>query len=151
LGDWQVNAIPSWHSGFPLTVSANDESGTNSRGARANCIAPAVVLGETNASAALGGGYQWFSPAGFTTPTTGTFGNCGVGTVRGPGLHTIDASITKTFKILEHQNLEVRGEFINLSNTPILDAPNHSVGTQLGVLNTSQGARNIQLGMKYNF
>jgi hypothetical protein len=151
LGDWQVNAIPSFRGGFPLTVSANDESGTNSRGARANCTAPAVVLGEQNAPAILGGGYQWFSASTFATPATGTFGNCGVGTVRGPGLHTIDASISKTFHILEHQNLEVRGEFINLSNTPILNAPNHSVGQNLGVITGSQGARNIQLGMKYNF
>ncbi len=151
LGDWQVNAIPSIHGGFPLTVSANDQSGTRSRGARASCTAPAIVNGTQNASAALGGGYQWFSPSTFTTPATGTFGNCGVGTVRGPGLHTIDLSVSKLFSTFEHQNLEIRGEFINLTNTPILNAPNHSVGSELGVITGSQGARNIQIGLKYNF
>jgi Carboxypeptidase regulatory-like domain/TonB dependent receptor len=150
VGDWQVNAIPSFHSGFPLTVSANDASGTNSRGSRANCIAPSRVLGTQNASATLGGGYLWFDPSTFAQPTSG-FGNCGVGTVRGPGLNTVDLSISKRFTTFENQNLEVRGEFLNVSNTPILNAPNHSIGGSLGVINSSQGARNVQLGLKYNF
>ena len=150
VGGWQVNAIPSWHSGFPLTISANDVSGTNSRGARANCVAPGNVFGTQNASAALGGGYQWFDPSAYSQPTSG-FGNCGVGTIRGPGLHTVDASISKHFTTFENQNLEIRGEFLNVSNTPILNAPNHSIGGTLGLINSSQGARNIQLGLKYNF
>jgi hypothetical protein len=150
VGGWQVNAIPSWHGGFPLTVNANDASGTKSRGARANCIAPGEVFGTQDAPAALGGGYQWFNPASYAQPTSG-FGTCGVGTIRGPGLHTVDLSVSKHFNILERQNLELRGEFLNLTNTPILNAPNRSIGSNLGVINSSQGARNIQLGLKYNF
>ena len=150
LGDWQLNAIPTFRTGFPLTISANDASGTNSRGARADCDSPGDVLGETNASGALGGGYQWFSPTPYSQPTSG-FGTCGVGTIRGPGLHTVDMSISKLFQTFEKQNLEVRGEFINVSNTPILNAPSHSIGSNLGVINSSQGARNIQIALKYNF
>jgi hypothetical protein len=150
VGDWQVNAIAQFHGGFPLTISANDASGTKSRGPRANCIAPANVYGEQNASASLGGGYQWFSPSSYAQPTSG-FGTCGVGTVRGPGLHTVDLSVSKLFNTFEHQNLEVRGEFINVSNTPILNAPSSAIGSNLGVVNSSQGARNIQLALKYNF
>jgi hypothetical protein len=60
-------------------------------------------------------------------------------------------SISKIFRVTEHQNLELRGEFINVSNTPILNAPNRSIGSNLGVVNTSQGPRNLQLGVKYNF
>jgi hypothetical protein len=151
LGDWQINAITSFHTGFPLTINATDQSGTKARSARADCIAPAVVNGNVNAPALLGGGYQWFSPASFATPKAGTFGSCGVGTVRGPGLHTVDLSISKLFPTTEHQNLELRGEFINVSNTPILNAPNRTIGSLLGIINSSQGPRNIQLALKYNF
>jgi Carboxypeptidase regulatory-like domain/TonB dependent receptor len=150
VGGWQVNAIANFHGGFPLTVNAVDRSGTKARSARANCIAPSVVFGTQNVSATLGGGYQWFSPASFAQPASG-FGSCGVGTVRGPGLNTVDLSFSKRFRVTEHQNLEVRGEFINLTNTPILNAPNRSIGSTLGVVNSSQGPRNIQLAMKYNF
>lgn len=150
IGDWQVNALANFHGGFPLTINAVDKSGTKARSARANCIAPAVVYGERDAPANLGGGYQWFSPASYAQPTSG-FGNCGVGTVRGPGLHTVDLSLSKLFNTTEHQNLELRGEFINVSNTPILNAPARSIGSNLGVVASSQGARNIQLALKYNF
>ena len=39
-GDWQVNAILSLHTGFALTTSGPDASGTNSRGARARLYFP---------------------------------------------------------------------------------------------------------------
>jgi hypothetical protein len=60
-------------------------------------------------------------------------------------------SISKHFNIVENQNLEIRGEFLNVSNTPILNAPSRSIGSTLGRIGSSQGARNIQLGLKYNF
>jgi hypothetical protein len=148
VGGWQVNAIPSFHSGFPITIRAVDRSGTNARSARANCIAPPVVFGQRPAAQ---GGYQWFDPNSYAQPGTGTFGNCGVGTVNGPGLHVVDLSISKIFSTFEKQNLEVRGEFINVANTPILNAPNRDLGSNLGLVNSSQGARNIQIGLKYNF
>jgi len=152
---WQVNAITNFHGGFPLTVQGVDRSGTLARSARANCNAPSIVFGKQNAPGSLGGGYQWFSPAPYSQPIAGTFGSCGVGTVRGPGLHTVDMSLSKMFNITEHQNVELRGEFINVSNTPILNAPGRSIGSSLGIINGntngSQGARNVQLALKFNF
>lgn len=147
-GDWQVSGILSLHTGFPMTVQSGDFSGTKSRGARANCLAPAEVFGRQNSPA---GGYQWFDPTAFGQPSPGTFGNCGVGTVRGPGLATFDMSAQKIFPFTETVRLQFRGEFINLTNTPILNAPNRALGPQLGQLRVSQGARNIQFGLKLYF
>jgi hypothetical protein len=148
VGGWQVSGILSLHTGFAMTMKSSDVSGTGARTARANCIAPAVVYGQQNAPQ---GGYQWVNPADFSAEAAGTFGTCGVGTVRGPGLKTLDFNLAKYFSITEHQRLEVRGEFINLTNTPILNAPNTSVGTTLGLLQGSQGARNVQVALKYTF
>lgn len=148
VGGWQTDGILSLHTGFPIVIDATDVSGTGSRGARANCIAPADVYGEQDAPQ---GGYQWFNPASYAQPATGTFGNCGVGTLRGPGLRTLDFNVAKHFSITEHQRLEFRAEFINLTNTPILNAPSRSIGTTLGLLQGSQGARNVQLALKYMF
>jgi len=97
------------------------------------------------------GGYQWLDPTAYGPAAAGTFGNCGVGTIRGPGLNTVDLSLVKIFPITERQQIEFRGEFINLTNTPILNAPDHGLGTTLGLLNSSQGERNIQFGLKYSF
>jgi hypothetical protein len=153
VGDWQVNTILSVHSGFPLTISAGDASGTNSRGSRANCLAPVQIYGEQNSPL---GGYQWFNPADFGPEDPGTFGTCGVATVRGPGLHTLDASAAKFFNFSERLKLELRGEAVNLFNTPILNAPNTGVGSTLGLLQGAGGAygtfgRQIQFALKFHY
>lgn len=160
LGGWQVNAIFNLHSGFPITIlSSVDTSGTNSAGPRGSCIASGNVLGEQDSPS---GGYQWFAPTSYAMPATGTFGNCGVGTISGPPLHTLDFSLSKTFKFTERQNLEFRAEAINLTNTPILNAPADTLpagfkGTDpttwsgFGLITSSQGERNIQFGLKYHF
>jgi hypothetical protein len=148
VGGWTVSGILSLHSGYPITVNATDVSGTTARAARANCIAPPMVNGSQDAAQ---GGYQWFSPAGFAQPLPGTFGNCGVSTLRGPGLSSLDLNIAKYFAITEHHRVELRGEFINLTNTPILNSPTRSIGTTLGLLQGSQGARNVQIALKYSF
>jgi hypothetical protein len=148
VGGWTAGGILSLHTGFPITVNATDVSGTTARAARANCIAPPQVYGTQDATQ---GGYQWFNPADFAQPATGTFGNCGVSTLRGPGLETLDFNLAKYFSITEHHRLELRGEFINLTNTPILNSPTRGIGTTLGLLQGSQGARNVQVALKYTF
>lgn len=148
VGDWQVSGILSLHGGFPLTISGPDNSNTSSRGARADCIAPAHVFGKRNSPV---GGFQWFDPDSYAAPANGTFGSCGVATVRGPGLHSFDMSLQKEFPFTERQRLELRGEFINLTNTPILNSPGSGLGSGLGLLQSSQGARNVQIGLKYYF
>ena len=153
VGDWQVNSILSLHTGFPLTISAGDASGTNSRGSRANCIAPVQIYGKQDSPL---GGYQWFNPADFAPEDPGTFGTCGVSTVRGPGLRTLDASAAKFFNFNERFKLEFRGEAINLFNTPILNAPNTGVGSTLGLLQGAGGAygtfgRQIQFALKFHY
>ena len=47
--------------------------------------------------------------------------------------------------------MDVRGEFLNLTNTPILNGPNRGIGPTLGLLQTSQGARNVQIALRYRF
>lgn len=148
VGGWKVSGILALHTGFPLTINSSDVSGAAARSARANCLAPGVVLGTTNSPS---GGYQYFSPTPYSAEVKGTFGTCGVGTIRGPGLKTLDFDVSKTFNITERHQLDLRGEFINLTNTPIFNAPTRSIGTTLGLLQGSQGARQVQLALKYHF
>jgi hypothetical protein len=159
-GGWQVNALATVHGGFPFTIGNYvDTSHTRAPQPRANCIEPGEVFGEYDAPT---GGYQWFNPNAYASPVSGTFGNCGVGTVRGPGLHTLDLGLSKMFNFTERQGLELRAEAINLTNTPILNAPNTVVpGASVskgnfgignfGTITSAQGARNIQFALKYHF
>ncbi|WP_170834955.1 TonB-dependent receptor domain-containing protein [Terriglobus roseus] len=158
VGGWKVNLIPTFRGGFPLTLSSNDDhSGTNSFQNRPDCVAPPRVLHKQTIGNGLYG-YRWFDPASYAEPKAGTFGSCSVSSVYGPGQQTIDTSVAKTFAITEHQNVEFRSEFFNTLNHPILDAPstsginssNPNAGT-IGQIKTSEGARQIQFALKYNF
>ena len=152
VGNWQLSTIVQVHNGFPLTISSwSDSSGTGSRGPRADCPSTIVKNGRQNASASMGGGYQWFPSDEFTQPASGSFGTCGVSVIRGPGQVSTDMNLSKKFTIKEQQTLELRSEFINVLNHPILNAPGTYVGSTDGLLQSSQGARNIQFGLKYSF
>jgi len=158
VGGWNLSVMPTFRGGFPLTLSSNDDhSGTNSFQNRPNCIASPKVLHKQTIGNGFYG-YRWFDPASYQEPSAGTFGNCSVSSVYGPGEQNIDGSVAKTFPVTEHQNIEFRAEFINAFNHTILDAPNNGginttnpqAGT-IGQVNSSEGARNIQFALKYNF
>lgn len=158
VGGWKLSVIPTFRGGFPLTLSSNDDhSGTNSFQNRPNCIAPPRVLHKQPIGNGLYG-YRWFDPASYQEPSNGYFGNCSVSSVYGPGEQNIDASLAKIFSITEHQNVEFRAEFLNAFNHTILDAPSNGGidsanpdGGTIGQVNKSEGARNIQFALKYNF
>jgi outer membrane receptor protein involved in Fe transport len=147
LGNWQLSGIFTYHTGFPLTIYANDLSGTNSRGFRADCIAPMTYPG------GVGPGATWFGTASFKQPAAGTFGSCAQGTTFGPGLTDWDAGFHKDFALgaNEARRLEFRAEFINFTNTPIFNAPNINLGAQLGQVLSSQYQRTVQLALKLYF
>jgi hypothetical protein len=150
LGGWQVNSILQFHSGFPFTPQANDNSGTTSGFARANCNGSPIETPGANSTIPGNPGKVWFSGANVSQPASG-FGNCQVGSYTGPGLQGVDFSVAKDFHIVEHQSLQFRAEAINALNHPILAGPNSSIGTTFGLTNNAQGERNLQFALKYLF
>ncbi len=148
-GNWQVSGILSLRGGFPSTMSAPDASGTNSRGPKANCNGPATINGlGTNSPL---GGLQYFDPSAFSPAPVGTFGTCGNGTLYGPGMRSLDMGLTKNFVITERYKFEFRSEFINLTNTPVFNAPDTGVGPTMGRITSTQGARQIQFALRFLF
>jgi hypothetical protein len=146
LGGWQFGGVVSFHTGFPITVMANDLSNTLSGGMRGDCLGP------VNYPRGVGLGTSWWSTQEFSQPAAGTFGSCANGTVRGPGLREWNQSLQKEFPIGESKRLEFRAEFINFTNTPIFNAPNQNVdSSQFGQVLGAQGQRNIQFALKFYF
>jgi hypothetical protein len=164
LGDWQVNTAFTVHGGFPISMlDWSGDPGTGSFQPRPECIAPSRETPYREAPGSVGGGYYWFDPTTMANPPAGQFGNCGVSTERGPGLKQVDIGLSKFFPITEKSNLEFRAEAVNAFNSPIFTVAGYSIdvvgfnanGTvaspNTGLVNGSQGARNIQFGLKYNF
>jgi hypothetical protein len=151
IGGWTVSPIMTLHSGFPLALYNNgqDQTGTNSRGLRPDCNGTNNVFGRRGATAAQGGGFQWFDPSNYTNAAF--FGTCApqIDGLRGPGYYNWDASLQKNFQMTERFRLQFRTDFLNLFNRVNLAVPNTTVQTSTtGVIQASQPARNIQFALK---
>jgi hypothetical protein len=150
VGGWQANSILQFHTGFPVTAQASDNSGTTSGFPRADCNGAPIETPGADSTDPLNPGKRWFSGANVSQPTSG-FGNCQVGSYTGPGLQAVDFSVSKSFNIIEHQSLQFRAEAINALNHPILVAPNSGIGNTFGLVNNAQGERQLQFALKYLF
>jgi hypothetical protein len=149
LGNWQVSGILTLRGGFPSTISGPDASGTGSRGPRGNCNGPVTINGLGQNSPL--GGLQYFDPSAFSPALPGTFGNCGNGTLYGPGMRNLDLGLSKDFLFTEKYKLEFRSEFINFTNTPVFNAPDTYVSPTMGRITGTQGARQVQFALKLLF
>ncbi len=147
LGGWQLGGILTLRSGFPLTIQGPDNSATNSRGARASVVGTGgKTLGQ------VGLGSKWFDTSAYARALPKTLGNVGIGTERGPGFKVYDVSIQKQFPVGERVRIELRGEFINLFNTPQFGTPVRAVQSlTFGELTGAQYERNGQLALRVTF
>ena len=148
VGGWQLGGIFTAHTGFPLTIKVSgDPSGTGARSFRAN------VVGTPHDLHQIGPGASYLDLSAYAVPAPFTFGNAGVGIVRGAGLTRMDLSLGKQFHVSERRYFELRGEAFNLTNTPIFLSPASQTITSplFGQIRSSQGERNIQLVGKFYF
>jgi hypothetical protein len=153
IGGWTLSSDFTLHSGFAITALGGDSSGTGSASPRANCPA-GVSQNGSHAIVPLGGGQfglQFWNPLAAVPGTAGTFGNCAIGSFRGPGLATADLNLGKLFVLGERANLEAMAQFINVTNTPILGRPSFFQGSSFGVITAANPGRQIQFGLKLRF
>ena len=155
VGGWSIASNFTLHTGFAIYPSGPDNSGTGSASPRPNCVAGVSQSGsgaltDPNSTGGLVG-IQFLNPAAVAPAAAGTFGTCGAGSFRGPGLATSDLSIVKTFQISERTNFQFMTQFINLTNTPIFGAPNASLGSAFGLITSSNPGRQVQFGLKLAF
>jgi hypothetical protein len=137
-GGWAVNTVLTVQSGTPFTVYSAfggtkraDQSGNPNNG-------PENVD-------------KWFNTGVFTS-AAGSQGTARRNSVRGPGTHTIDLSLFKTFGLPRYGALELRIEGFNIFNWAQYNQPNNVVvdpnfGKITGTRLNSE--RQIQLGARY--
>jgi hypothetical protein len=171
IGGWATSGIISYHSGFPFNTI------TNAFPIDFTMQAPAVFVGPSSAvkqhiHVDAGNQLQLFADQ---TAAVNAFGfPVGGGTgernqLRGPRYSTVDMALLKSFKMpwSETQRLQFRAEAFNAFNHPSFNNPSvnpNSAGSfdstnvniqnpgQYGVLtNTANQARQLQLGLRYDF
>ncbi len=156
LGGWQVNGIAFYRSGLALTVS---QSGTMASTGITN-NRPNAVEGKSgyNSDKTID---HWFDTTAFTrTESTGTFGDLGRNTLRGPEIFNVDFSLVKNTRI-GRVDTELRIETFNLFNHPQFGPPARTFGNgDFGTITASAtptcqtcgtSERQIQFGVKLRF
>jgi len=169
FGNWQVNAILTFQSGFPLTVlDTSDPNQDGDATDRPNPVTDPFAAGPTSSNlagckaTASAGGFAadrtqtvqtWFNPCAFAHPPLGTDGLVSRNSVVGPGIKNVDFSLFKNFPIGEVRNLQFRAEFFNLFNHPNFGFPVNDINSPNAgrILRTRLSSRQIQLALKLLF
>jgi hypothetical protein len=147
LGDWQLNAIGSYFGATPIdiTTGANTIGTASAVGQRPNYTGAPLYLH-------TGDSTQHLNPAAFARPAPGQLGTLGKGSVRGKAITNIDFSMAKNFRFKERYNFQFRAEFFNLLNHPNFVGFDTDIrNSTFGTLNSTQAAREAQLGFKFTF
>ncbi len=153
LGGWRATGVFQVHTGIPFTVttSANGQDLSGSAANECSCgfaWLPNVVGNPSVSKRSIN---QWFNTAAFATPATGTFGDERRNTLIGPNWRDLDLSMGKTFKLVEGVRLEIRADSFNFLNHPNFSQPDAATGAGAAVITSANGARQIQLGGRFNF
>ncbi|MGH9255145.1 MAG: TonB-dependent receptor [Vicinamibacterales bacterium] len=152
---WQVNSIISLMDGYPLSVEELSDAQIQ-RFSADESLRPDLRAG-ANSNPVTGDPDRWFDISQFQPARIGYFGTLGRGTVRSPGLATVDLSVFKNVQIGAGR-LQFRIETFNLFNranfgTPEMVAfingqPNPTAGR---ITRTRTPARQAQLGIRWVF
>jgi hypothetical protein len=156
LGGVNVSAVMRRYSGRPFTVFSGSNTLSQVVFTPASCNGCSPDLG----SMTLENGQNVFftaeQRAKFFVPAAGEASNVGRNFFDGPAFFNLDMTLGKRFRFTETQDLEIRVEAQNVTNTPSFAVPDAnliltsgSFGQVLG--NTTSTSRKIQFVAKYNF
>lgn len=151
-GDWQLNGLVTMRTGMPLnpTLGSSDVALSGTPNQRPNVVGEWRLPGDRPRAAKIA---QYFNPAAFAVPATGTFGNAGRNIIIAPGSATTNAGLFKNFPVPLREGMKVqfRSEFFNLLNRVNLGSPNVTVGSSMGRITSAGSPRILQFALKLIF
>jgi hypothetical protein len=156
-GNWRVSGIFNAMSGSAFTVVSGTDRALNGKNAQtqyANQVLSNTYGSQCTNDLRKDSGFtcKWLNPDAFKTPDLGTFGNITPGTVFGPTNWTINAGLSRIFKLKEAQTLEFRAEGTNVLNHANFRNPSGNINSaQFGRIQDAGPGRVMQFGLKYLF
>jgi carboxypeptidase family protein len=164
VNGWQVSAIITYQSGFPIRIEDQNDGELQSSFFFEDANTPTETA-PVQFLKPQKNGNLWFNPNNFTDPTqtinpspAGVFGNTPHSLCCGPAISNTDFVIAKKTPINERWNTEFRAEFYNLFNHTQFSNPDGNFtdgippgGTFGQILKAREGPRVIQFGLKILF
>ena len=144
ISGWQLNAITTFQSGFPFTVSALDIDDYNeANGQRANVVGNPYPQGFHRTVS------EWFNTAAFTNPPLGVYGDSPRNFLRMQGVNNWDMSLFKSTQLAERLSLELRLEAFNAFNRVQFNSPDpYLPDPTFGVVSSAAPGRIVQIAGK---
>jgi hypothetical protein len=153
VNNWQLAPIFRITSGAPLTITSGiDNSLTDNGHDRPNFIPGVGVYTGRKITQAITGNRLYLNSSAFTQNATGTFGDVGRNSYRGPNYFQFDAALSRSFPLPEKLNLDLRLESFNVLNHPNLSNPNGTLNSPtFGQITAAGAARIFQGAVKIIF
>jgi hypothetical protein len=155
LNGWQLSGIARFNSGRPFDViMSSDVAGIGgTQNQRPDVIAD--TRGRRTVE-------DWFNRYAFARPASGTFGNMGRNSLRGPGIHKWDLAAFKNFTLREGKlRWQFRAEMFNAFNHPSFTGVSATLTTTasgvdplangFATITGTRDARVVQFALKVNF
>jgi hypothetical protein len=159
LDNWQVSGMTTFTSGAPFTPSFSTTDGQDITGSSEG--ARITVVGDPYLPKSERTFYRNFNPAAFARTPQGSFGNAGVGVLRGPGVNNWDLSVTKRVPLFsESRYVQFRTELFNAFNHTQFssfftgarfDAAGNQVDPNFGAYSASRTPRIVQFSLRVVF
>ena len=159
LNNWQVSGITTFASGAPFTPTFDTTDGQDITGSSE--AARITVVGDPNLPGGQRTFYRNFNTAAFARTPKGSFGNAGIGILRGPGINNWDIAVSKYIPLkAEKLALRIRGEFFNAWNhtqfssidtNATFNQAGQQVNPTFGAYNAARPPRIIQLSARFSF
>lgn len=148
LSNWYFAPLIRHQTGLPVNpVTGKDNSLTGVGNDRPDVVSTTAYTGAPH-----GLFYQYVNPNLFSPNVTGTFGNAGHNSLRGPGYTDVDLAISREFRVVESMTFQVRAEAFNLFNHPNFGGPNGNIASSsFGQITSASDPRILQASLKLVF
>jgi Carboxypeptidase regulatory-like domain/TonB dependent receptor len=156
---WAIAGIARFTSGLPVTLLNNNDTsllGTIPNGINNNGVDTPEWSGEAlHLNLNPRGSALVFDASKFSLPALGTLGNARRRFFSGPGMESIDATISRDFHVHENRVVEFRAETFNVLNHAQFFGASAVQGnvssTNFGQAVSAMPARRMQLAIRYRF
>jgi hypothetical protein len=159
LDNWQISGITSFISGSPFTPGFSTVDGEDITGSAEG--ARITVVGDPRLDKGERTYYHNFKTDVFRRTPSRSFGNAGLGMLRGPGTNNWDISVSKRVPLFsEGRFIQFRTEMFNAWNHTQFsglytgarfDAAGNQVDPNFGAYSSARPPRTIQLSLKVIF
>jgi len=151
LEGWSLSGVTNFASGLPITLTEDDDNsliGANAIPVDVPNFAGGKVLADTNPRHRG----IYFNTSLFANEQPGQFGNSRRRFFHGPGLNNFNVALSKSTKITESKELQLRLEAFNVFNHAQFTNPTGEINSsQFGQVTNARDPRIMQIGAKFLF